>query len=63
MDKDVHRVFFCNTELREFNTSETRFRPALLTQGSLVIRAGALRLLSSGLARAESLRERIQKFI
>ena len=32
MDKDVHRVFFCNTELGEFNTSETRFRPAFRTQ-------------------------------
>jgi hypothetical protein len=29
MDEDVHRVFFCNTELGEFNSSEMRFRPAL----------------------------------
>lgn len=28
MDEDVHRVFFCNTELGEFNSSEMRFRPA-----------------------------------
>jgi hypothetical protein len=31
-DKNVHLVFFCNTELLGFNTSETRFRPALRTQ-------------------------------
>lgn len=29
MDEDVHRVFLCNTELGEFNTSEMRFRPAI----------------------------------
>jgi hypothetical protein len=29
MDEDVHSVFFCNTELGEFNTSEMRFRPVL----------------------------------
>jgi len=29
MDEDIHRVFFCNTELGEFNSSEMRFRPAL----------------------------------
>src|SRR5271170_563150 len=29
MDEDVHRVFFCNTELGEFNSSEMRFRPAI----------------------------------
>jgi hypothetical protein len=29
MDEDVHRVFFCNTELGEFDSSEMRFRPAL----------------------------------
>jgi hypothetical protein len=29
MDEEVHRVFFCNTELGEFNTSEMRFRPAV----------------------------------
>ena len=29
MDEDMHRVFFCNTELGEFNSSEMRFRPAL----------------------------------
>src|SRR3954451_2490777 len=28
MDEDVHRVFFHNTELGEFNSSEMRFRPA-----------------------------------
>jgi hypothetical protein len=28
MDEDVHRVFFCNTELGAFNSSEMRFRPA-----------------------------------
>ena len=28
MDVEVHRVFFCNTELGEFNSSEMRFRPA-----------------------------------
>jgi hypothetical protein len=28
MDEDVHRVFFCSTELGEFNSSEMRFRPA-----------------------------------
>jgi hypothetical protein len=32
MDKDIHREFFCNTELREFNTLESWFRPALRTQ-------------------------------
>jgi hypothetical protein len=31
MNDDVHRVFFCNTELGEFNTSEMRFRPVLRT--------------------------------
>jgi hypothetical protein len=29
MDEDVHRVFFCNNELGEFNSSEMRFRSAL----------------------------------
>jgi len=29
MDEDVHRVFLCNTELGEFNSSEIRFRPAV----------------------------------
>jgi hypothetical protein len=29
MDEDVCRVFFCNTELGEFNSSEMRFRSAL----------------------------------
>jgi hypothetical protein len=29
MDEDVHRVFFCHTELGEFNTADMRFRPAL----------------------------------
>ncbi len=29
MDEDIHRVFFRNTELGEFNSSEMRFRPAL----------------------------------
>lgn len=29
MGEDVRRVFFCNTELGEFNSSEMRFRPAL----------------------------------
>lgn len=29
MDEEVHRVFFCNTELCEFNSAEMRFRPAL----------------------------------
>ena len=29
MDEYVHRVFFCNTELGEFNSCEMRFRPAL----------------------------------
>jgi hypothetical protein len=29
MDEDVHRVFFRNTELGEFNSSDMRFRPAL----------------------------------
>jgi hypothetical protein len=28
MDEDVYRVFFCSTELGEFNASEMRFRPA-----------------------------------
>ena len=28
MDEDVHRVFFHNTELGEFNSEEMRFRPA-----------------------------------
>lgn len=27
MDEDVHRVFFHNTELGEFNSEEMRFRP------------------------------------
>ncbi len=27
MDEDVHRVFFCNTELGEFKSSDMRFRP------------------------------------
>ena len=31
MDEDVHRVFFCNTELGEFNSAEMRFRPAIRT--------------------------------
>jgi hypothetical protein len=31
MDEDVHRVFFCNTELGEFNSEEMRFRPVLRT--------------------------------
>jgi hypothetical protein len=63
MDKDVHLVFFFNTELRDFNTLETRFRPALGHNCSLVVRAVVLRLLSCGRARAESLLERIQEFI
>jgi hypothetical protein len=29
MDEDVHRVFFCSTELGEFNSAEMRFRPAI----------------------------------
>lgn len=29
MDEDVHPVFFCDTELGEFNSSEMRLRPAL----------------------------------
>jgi hypothetical protein len=29
MDEDVHRVFFHNTELGEFNSSDMRFRPVL----------------------------------
>lgn len=29
MDEDVYRVFFCNIELGEFNSSELRFRPAI----------------------------------
>jgi hypothetical protein len=29
MDEDVHRVFFRDTELGEFNSSDMRFRPAL----------------------------------
>ena len=29
MDEDVHRVFFCNTELGEFNSFDMRFRPAI----------------------------------
>jgi hypothetical protein len=29
MDEDVHWVFFCNTELGEFNSSDMRFRPAI----------------------------------
>jgi hypothetical protein len=28
MDEDVYRVFFCSTELGEFNAPEMRFRPA-----------------------------------
>jgi hypothetical protein len=28
MDEYVHRVFFCNTELGEFNSCEMRFRQA-----------------------------------
>jgi hypothetical protein len=31
MDEDVHRVFFCNTEVGGFNTSEMRFRTVLRT--------------------------------
>jgi hypothetical protein len=31
MDEEVHRVFFCNTELGEFNSEEMRFRPVLRT--------------------------------
>jgi hypothetical protein len=31
MDEDVHRVFFCNIKLGEFNTSAMRFRPVLRT--------------------------------
>src|ERR1700723_2912223 len=31
MDEDVPRVFFCNTELGEFNSADMRFRPALRT--------------------------------
>ena len=29
MDEDVQRVFFCNTELGEFNSSDMRFRPCI----------------------------------
>jgi hypothetical protein len=29
MDGDLRRVFFCNPELGEFNSSEKRFRPAI----------------------------------
>jgi hypothetical protein len=29
MDEDVHRVFFCDIGLGEFNTAEMRFRPAV----------------------------------
>ncbi len=29
MDEDVYRVFFLNTELGEFNSSDMRFRPAI----------------------------------
>jgi hypothetical protein len=31
MKEDVHHVFFCNTELGEFNSSDMRFRPVLRT--------------------------------
>lgn len=31
MDEEVHRVFFCNTELGEFNSEEMRFRHVLQT--------------------------------
>jgi hypothetical protein len=31
MDEDVHRVFFHNTELGEFNSADMRFRPVLRT--------------------------------
>jgi hypothetical protein len=29
LDEDVHRAFFCNTELGEFNSSDMRFRPCI----------------------------------
>lgn len=29
MDEENYRVFFCSTELGEFNSSDMRFRPAL----------------------------------
>jgi hypothetical protein len=29
--EDVYRVFFCNIELGEFNSSELRFRPTIRT--------------------------------
>jgi hypothetical protein len=29
LEQMVHRVFFCNTELGEFNSSEMRFCPAI----------------------------------
>jgi hypothetical protein len=31
IDQDVHRVFFCETELSEFNSAEMRLRPAIRT--------------------------------
>ena len=31
MDEEVHRVFFCNPELGQFNSEEMRFRPVLRT--------------------------------
>lgn len=31
MDEGVHRVFFHNTELGEFNSAELRIRPAIRT--------------------------------
>lgn len=32
MDEEVHRVFFCNTELGEFNSAEMRFRQAIRSE-------------------------------
>ena len=33
-DDEVHRVFFCNTELGEFNSEEMRFRHVLRDDGT-----------------------------
>ena len=42
MDEEVHRVFFCKTELCEFNSSEMGFRPAIRARSSLERRSQKL---------------------
>ena len=40
MDDDVHRVFFCNTELGEFNSSVRRFEHKRIVVGDIVATMG-----------------------